>query len=209
MKRKFGRYYIADNRDKLLARPRRKSKRNSRHWSLGPVLDQLDTSACVGFTGAAYFAASPIKQRVCDPHGLYVFAKFADEWEGEDYEGTSVRGLLKVCHRAGWISEYRFTIDIEVMVQHLLEKGPVILGSDWKSSMFEPDDQGFIHASGGNVGGHAYLAYGVNTSRGYVSIRNSWGADWGSNGTAKLSLDDLSKLLAADGECAVATEVRL
>ena len=61
----------------------------------------------------------------------------------------------------------------------------------------------------GNVGGHAYLAYGVNTSRGYVSIRNSWGADWGSNGNAKISLDDLSKLLAADGECAVATEVRL
>jgi len=126
MKRAFGRYFAADDRDKLLARPRKKSKRYSKHWGLGPVLDQLDTPACVGFAGAAYFAASPIKQTVCDPTGLYVFSKFADEWEGENYEGTSVRGLFKVCHRAGWVSEYRFTTSIEVLIQHILEKGPVI-----------------------------------------------------------------------------------
>nr|MBA3710634.1 C1 family peptidase [Planctomycetota bacterium] len=80
------------------------------------VLDQGAEDACVGFALAAVINASLVRRggaRV-DDHGLasermlFEMARRYDEWDGEDYRGTSLRGAMKgwsrhgVASRAEW-----------------------------------------------------------------------------------------------------------
>jgi hypothetical protein len=119
---------------------------------------------------------------VVGPHTLYGEAQQVDEWPGEDYDGTSVRAGAKVlatavCRR----------VPLGMGRRHgrhaLLTKAPVVLGTNWYSGMFEPDDRGPADRRGGSAGGHAYVANGVNRDRGLVRIKNSWGRGWGIRGS--------------------------
>ncbi len=77
-----------------------------------PVLDQGTEGACCGFalaTVAHYLIrrrkgdnATPVgdDERV-SAHMFYELAKRYDEWEGEDYEGSSARGTIKAWHKHG------------------------------------------------------------------------------------------------------------
>lgn len=83
----------------------------------GMVLDQGKEGACTGFGLAAVinyllwrdlFDANDekgktelIKQKNVSPKMLYNMARVYDEWEGEDYEGSSCRGAMKGWHRHG------------------------------------------------------------------------------------------------------------
>lgn len=77
----------------------------------GLVLDQGEEGACTGFGLAAVVnyllwirrfdqrgGAAVVK---VSPHMLYELARRYDEWEGEDYEGSSCRGALKGFHKHG------------------------------------------------------------------------------------------------------------
>jgi len=74
------------------------------------ILDQSAEGACTGFGLAAVvnyllwldaFRAgqSFAKNDLVSPRMFYHLARFYDEWEGEDYEGSSCRGALKGWHR--------------------------------------------------------------------------------------------------------------
>ncbi len=81
------------------------------------VLDQGEEGACTGFGLAAVinyllwrdlFDANNgkvdtelSKQTRVSPKMLYSMARVYDEWEGEDYEGSSCRGAMKGWHRHG------------------------------------------------------------------------------------------------------------
>ncbi len=140
-----------------------------------------------------------------------------DEWEGESYDGTSVRAAFKQLQKAGMVSEYRWAFRVGPMVSHILAVGPVVVGTDWHMSMFQEDRHGYIYPGTGTpVGGHAYLVAGADTKRknpdgttGAVRIVNSWGKGWADRGRAWITLDAMDALLRYDGECATATEVRL
>lgn len=190
-----------------------------RYWKTGKVLDQLDTSECVAYSGEQFLATGPVTNKFYkSPHDLYTEARKVDEWEGEDYDGTSVRALFKVLQDAKYIKEYRWATDIQTVVSHLLQNGPVILGTDWYNSMFYPDAiTGFLtlRASSGLAGGHAYMVKGCNNnklcpdgSRGAIRIINSWGTQWGDKGHAWLSYSDADRLIKNWGEAATALELK-
>lgn len=62
------------------------------------VRDQLDEGACTGFAMAAVVNYLMAARRVpfdASPRFLYENAKRYDEWKGEEYEGSSIRGAMK------------------------------------------------------------------------------------------------------------------
>jgi len=182
-------------------------------WSCGSVLDQGIQGSCVGHAWAHELIARPVvvtgithavavdlyyaAQRLdADPGGEYPGAS-------PHYEGTSVLAGAKAVTDAGYLSEYRWAFGLDDLIIALGYAGPAVLGIDWMNDMFDPDADGLLHVSGGVAGGHAILANGVSIKRRLVRLHNSWGPDWGINGEAYIGFDDLSVLLANQGEACV------
>lgn len=215
----LGRLQVKDERDAnyLLPRLPKAATRNYQYWTARPALDQLDTPQCVGFSTYQWLTAFPVKNvPPFSPTDLYHLAQQNDEWPGEDYDGSSVRGAFKALKDKGYVSEYRWAPDVETVVDHLLMKGPVVVGTEWTYGMFMPDDHGCIDDIDGQVvGGHAYLLIGANrlkptrNGKGAVRVLNSWGTGWADRGRAWLSFSALDVLLKKDGEACTATEVRV
>ncbi|MFZ6689771.1 hypothetical protein ACO0K0_18680 [Undibacterium sp. SXout11W] len=78
----------------------------------GMILNQGSAGACTGFGLSAvinylHWCENPDHQQV-SPRMVYHLAKFYDEWQGDDYAGSSCRGALKgwnkhgVCRRDLW-----------------------------------------------------------------------------------------------------------
>lgn len=82
------------------------------------ILDQEREGACTGFglaavinyllwrevvdiSGGTVSCAKNIRNHKVSPRMLYNVARIYDEWEGEDYEGSSCRGAMKGWHRHG------------------------------------------------------------------------------------------------------------
>lgn len=209
MKRSWGRFAIQDDRDRGYAIKRRRAvKKKSKHWSTGWVLDQGAEPHCVGFAWAGWLMSSPIRQNPINPSGIYTFAQLLDEWEGTDYDGTSVRAGAKVLQAAGQISSYQWTWELQPAVNHILEVGPLVIGINWYEKMSNPTREGYITPSGRLQGGHAILCYGADTRKARISLQNSWGPNWGSDGKCYLSFEDFEQLLSEDGECCTAIESR-
>jgi hypothetical protein len=141
---------------------------------------------------------------------IYWPAQREDQWPGGSYpgatpkyEGTSVLAGVKVAVRLGLYKEYRWAFGLDDLILAVGYKGPAILGVDWYEGMFDTDDKGFIHVSGGIAGGHAILCNGVSVSKRAFRLHNSWGKDWGVNGEAWLSFADMEKLLHDQGEACI------
>lgn len=173
--------------------------------------DQGDSPMCVGYAWAHWISDGPIThagiQPVMPPQRIYEQAKKVDEWPGEDYDGTSVRGGVKYLKSAGWVKSYYWAFDVNTMAQYVLTTGPMVLGTDWYNDMFWPNPvTGVIRATGGIAGGHAYVVDGVNTVTRQFRMKNSWGRSWGKGGMAWITFNDMKKLLMNQGEACVAVE---
>jgi hypothetical protein len=219
----LGRRQAPDERDERfpvgLLLPIQASERRWRYWWTGGAwLDQGATGTCVGHAWGHYIEDGPVTHRgTIDPYGIYRDAVAVDEWPDNDHEttasegrlqfGTSVRAGAKVLQRRGLISQYRWAFDLPTVVDTLLELGPVVAGTWWYESMFRPAPDGRVTVSGGRAGGHAYLLNGVNVDRRLVRAKNSWGREWGRDGSFWLTFDDLDRLIAEQGEACLALEV--
>ena len=221
--RKLGRLIEKDQRDRMFAMKPQKASSDLTYkfWYTSPAYDQGMTSQCVAYSGIKYLDTGPIRNRDFDVKkhfsftDLYRDCQRNDAWDGEEYDGTSVRALFKILKRDGYVDRYEWAFDLATVVNHVLTTGPVVMGTWWTEDMFDVDDRGFIHATGSPAGGHAYLLKGVNKgtwctdgSRGAFRIINSWG-NWGQNGCASISFNDLEALLLSDGEACAAHEVQL
>lgn len=205
----LGRRFSPDPRDmEHRLEPKRAVGIDTRTWAAPPILDQKSTSECVGHATRSWLTAGPfVNKNGPDEHEIYREARKVDEWEGESYDGTSVRGAMKVLKNLNFISEYRWATSVDDVLNHVLTTGPVIMGTDYFMGMMSIDKSGFISPDGGSVGGHAWLIIGANRSKGFRMV-NSWGRGWGESGRAWLKIDHLVPLLAQDGEAAVAVEVK-
>lgn len=180
----------------------------SRFWTPGAQLDQGQEGACVGNGWAGEGGATPIRYKI-DQHlatDVYRLAQELDDWEGHDYEGTSVLAGAKAMVNLGMVKNYHWAFGLHDVLMALSYKGPVVLGLNWWTGMFDADKTGFIRPTGKIEGGHCVYAYQINAEEKTITIRNSWGSDWGVNGSAKMTWADLEKLLADQGEACVPTD---
>ena len=213
---RFGRRFAPDDRDKrfsvwqrLAAAP---SVATRHYWfSNGWWGDQGTTSQCVAYAFMHWLEDGPAKHGgpapMIDPAVLYHEAQQLDEWPGDDYDGTSVRGAAKALVARGLISDYWWATTVDEVIQTLLQLGPLVVGTNWYSSMMNVDARGFVRVGGSLAGGHGYKLDGVNIALEMFRIKNSWGRSWGVHGFAFISFADFERLLREDGEAAIATEV--
>lgn len=209
----LGRLPAPDSRDAsypLRAMVPTTTDRKYRYWyPNGWWGDQGRTSQCVAYSWTHWLEDGPITHKgpapIVEPASVYNDAQVVDEWPGENYNGTSVRAGAKVLADRGLIGEYLWAWDLETVVRTILDVGPVVVGTNWYSDMFEPS-QGIIKVSGYVAGGHAYLLNGVNRNKGMIRLKNSWGRDWGSRGHAYISFEDMDRLVKEDGEACLALE---
>lgn len=188
------------------------SDRRWRYWRQGPQLDQGVEGACVGHAVVGALTAAPKPADIeAQPaaFGMYRLAQFIDQWEGEQYDGTSVLAGAKVAQKAGLAKSYRWCMDIHDVRNTVLEQGPVVIGIEWRDSMFDSRPSGLLDVSGQAMGGHAVVvtAYtAVRTLSGEANvgplykIRNSWGPTWGKYGSCYMREADLEALLLLGGE---------
>ena len=186
-------------------------------WVSGPILNQGREGACVGFgwTDQALSTPNVVNLKTMpkgvpttpQPFAKYVYntAKTVDEQPGEDYEGTSVLAGAKVMKSLASIAGYAWAFSIDDVIDALIQKGPVVLGINWYDGMYEAPN-GMLTVSGELVGGHCILAIGYTVSskkfggQPTITLQNSWGPRWGSNGLAEILVSDLRKLLKDGGE---------
>lgn len=196
--------------------------RSVTHTADGPILDQGDVGACVGFTCADILNTSkfyrsrmrPAKRRtfLTNDFGFdfYHEATVLDEWLGETWKpddtGSSVLAGAKALKKYGYIDSYYWADDMAGFLA-ALQRQPVMLGTLWTEGMSEPDYRNVVHPTGDVVGGHAYMAYGVHHSVRQVRCRNHWTRDWGWRGDFFISFDDMEWLIAQQGEVLVPTPV--
>lgn len=176
-------------------------------------LDQGREGACTGFGAEHVRALSPypVQTSNSEAQRVYYEARKQDEWEGEDYEGSSVNGAMKALRLQGKITEWRWCWTLPEVRHALAYHGAVEIGVWWYSGMWDADGRGFIHVTGTKVGGHALAlsGYSRRPEGTMYRLENSWGPDWGDNGGAWISEFDLLQLLNDDGEFACPKKARL
>jgi hypothetical protein len=172
----------------------------------GRNLDQNGTNHCVGFAGAGWGISAPVEDNFTneDGHRLYRGCKIIDN-DPSGEEGTNIRALAKTLQKEGMIKNYAFAYSTDEISWWILNKGPVIVGTEWTDGMFSPDKNNIIHPTGPVVGGHGYFL-NEKTSDNYYTIHNSWDG-WGINSEAKISIADFAILFRHGGEAIATVEV--
>ena len=184
------------------------------------ILDQKSEGACTGFALAAainFLLSRSNKAYTVSPRMLYEMARRHDEWPGEEYDGSSIRGAIHgwkymgVCSETMW--PYRlgknkgtFSIDAAkdarkttlgayyrvhpVVSQYhaALNETGILTVSAKIHRGWENLKNGKINHQKNTVGGHAFVIVGYNQNGFWV--QNSWGPSWGNHGIALWSYED-------------------
>lgn len=191
----------------------------------GPLLDQGRLPHCVAFAGRGFLDSAPLMSRPDAPpttQTLYAMCQDRDEWPGTDYDGTSVRALMKALVDVGDISSYAWGQSVDEAKAWLLGGyGTLIVGTNWYREMSDVDREGFMGQPAASlvtpIGGHAWRLTWYDVTRGCFVMKNSWGASYGwpvkgsehLSGYARVAPKLLQRLLEEDGEITAPTQVRL
>ncbi|HDK37462.1 MAG TPA: peptidase C1 [Thiolapillus brandeum] len=183
------------------------------------ILNQRSEGACTGFALAAainlLYSKSNEDIRV-SPRMLYEMAKRHDEWPGEDYDGSSLRGAIKgwsnmgVCRDELWPYRVSRKGDLTVrrakearnhtlgayyrlrpQISHYhaaLNEAGVIVVSAMAHAGWDNPENGRIRKQDELDGGHAFAVVGYDAEGFWV--QNSWTAEWGDNGLALWTYED-------------------
>ncbi len=178
------------------------------------ILDQMSEGACTGFALAAAINLQNRQRRGgaperVSPRMLYEMARIHDEWAGEAYEGSSIRGAIKGFFHNGVCSEElapydpddrKWSLTVErakaarnvglgayyrlrphmIDYHSALNEAGVIVASAKVHPGWTSPPGGVIEKSPLREGGHAFAIVGYDAD-GFL-IQNSWGPDWGGFG---------------------------
>ncbi len=202
-----------DSRD-LIYRPAlvRLEKSRTPAWKNLTILDQGSEGACTGFGLAAVInylnRERGTKTRV-SARMLYKMARFYDEWEGEDYDGSSVRGAIKgwfkngVCTEKSWpnaptpgtadyltrtrqldalkfpLGAYYRVLPRRTDVHAALNEVGIVYASAETHSGWNDPATGEINYRASYKPGGGHAFAIVGYTDEGFIIQNSWGEDWG------------------------------
>ena len=196
------------------------------------ILNQGTEGACTGFGLAAVVnfllynrsdRSAIERKKLRKPENgasarmLYEMAKRYDEWESENYSGSSIRGAMKGWLRHGVCSSQTWPYENDagrlnperqlealgrplgsyLRVRHLhlnqmhnaLNEVGILYGSaSVHQGWYEVDKAGKIPYRSDKIGGHAFAIVGYD--EGGFWVQNSWGATWGKDGFCRISYDD-------------------
>ena len=175
-----------------------------------PVLDQGQISSCTGNATAQlintdYFAASRPHGYLTEPDALQIYetATVLDSIPDNTYpptdDGSSGLGAAKAGVQLGYFTAYKHSFGFDHFAA-TLQLQPVIVGTDWYTDMFTPDQRGYIKPSGTVEGGHEYLALGISWETKTLIFLNSWGDSWAHGGRFYMTFDDFTQLLGNQGD---------
>lgn len=210
----LGRWYAPDPRSTDFAFAGKVRRKSVLHNADGPILDQDGVGACVGFLDAdilntSMFAVSRHRHKYLgndSGFGFYEYATLIDEWPGDhwppDDTGTSVTSGAEAMRKSGYITRYEHAWDFAGFLA-ALERQPVMLGTLWTAGMDDPDSYGLIRPTGGIVGGHAFMAFGVNYVHERIRCRNHWTRQWGVGGDFYVGFKDMEWLIGQNGEVVI------
>jgi hypothetical protein len=217
----LGRIEVIDERDAnypvssvLLEGTKRKDFPKRAWWADGWWGNQGPYPHCVAYAWQHFLEDGPVIQGGFDRNSkpfyntteFYNLCQLNDQWEGENYDGTSVRAGAKILKELGVIKAYKWAFTVEEVVSTVKLIGPMVVGTRWYSGMSQPDSKGIMSASGTLQGGHAYVINGVDDTKGLLRMKNSWGQLWGKDGYAYISYADFATLLSQGGEACIAFE---
>lgn len=185
--------------------------RRKRIWTTVAPLDQGREGACVGFAIAGELAATPRRHQSTNDSArqLYQFAREQDREMGNVWnEGASVLAGVKAAVKLGLVLRYFWAFSVDEIIDAVIARGPVVLGVNWYSAMYQTNPDGLVTVEGVLVGGHAILLNGFWPNhpafgQDMLVWTNSWGADYGINGRGFVRVPDLARLLSGRGEAVV------
>lgn len=191
-----------------------------RHTRYIPTLDQGQLGSCtgnaaVGCLGTGAFwtldeikgVLSPTDAVVDEIYSVGVYSDataldpFAGTYPPTD-TGSDGLSVAKVLKQRGLISGYLHALSFEAVLT-ALAKQPVIVGTVWRSNMFNPEPDGRIRISGSDEGGHEYVLDELDMENRRVWMQNSWTDAWGVDGRGYFTFGDFEALLEDDGDCTV------
>jgi len=184
------------------------------------IRNQGREGACTGFSLAAVINHLNQERDVdlkVSARMLYEMARKNDEWPGEEYDGSSLRGAIKGWKNMGVCAEQQWPYLVNGGIEHLTieaakdarrntigayyrlrpeiahfhsainETGAISVSARVHEGWNNPVN-GVIKQSDKMIGGHAFAIVGYN-EKGFI-IQNSWGKSWGDNGTATWTYED-------------------
>jgi hypothetical protein len=185
------------------------------------ILNQGREASCVGHALAAainYLNQKRDTKFTASRRMLYEMARKNDEWPGEDYEGSSIRGAIKGWKNMGVCSEelypytegssgmlnieaakearsngigayYRLAPNLSHFHAALNESGVIIASANVHSGWNKLKEEEIPYNEEQKVlGGHAFAIVGYN-SEGF-RVQNSWGKSWADSGKAIWKYED-------------------
>lgn len=181
------------------------------------TLDQGDYGTCVG-NGFAQFANTlPIDDQYDekDARAIYYETTVIDGWPddpdapGGGQQGATVRSGAKAMQNRHRVNAYAFASSVSTVTQWIQQNGPVVIGVNWYTGMFDTDANGYVKITGNIEGGHCVLLRGYLASEAAYLGENSWGENWGDGGSFKIKVIDFGRLLSEDGEAVAMVELPL
>jgi C1A family cysteine protease len=208
--RPLGRTVWHDERSRAFGATLAPEIKTKTHRHYGAVLDQGNLGSCTGNAMAQALNTKPFKQRGRtfrqeDAVALYSRATQIDPWVGEyppQDTGSSGLAVAKAAQERGWITGYRWAFGLDEALA-ALTLSPLLIGTNWYSSMFFPNSDGYVFPTGFNQGGHEYLLLGLDVRKQRVTALNSWGSGWGRKGRFFMTFDTLGTLLEQNGDVVV------
>lgn len=187
-------------------------------WSDGEILNQGNTPHCVGFGWAGFGNSTPYDDHFVNADGdaIYYAAKQLDGEPGQE-NGSDTRSGAKAMQQRARIAAYAFASDDpatahDEVTQHLATQGPVVRGTDWYESMFDPTGDGHLRwplPSGDKIaGGHEYFAIAYDATTDEYECINSWG-DWAQAGRFIVPRPLADHLHERQGDACLALELPL
>lgn len=226
----LGRRHAADDRDCLypvsLVLDAMSPARRTTPWKRPRVLDQGQTGTCVGHGWRGWYEGEPTlhtPDEGPDAFAIYRKAVLLDTFPDNDGDatapqdqlqsGSTVRAGAKAMQEAGLIGSYVWATRAAQVADYVTraQGSPVVVGTQWRESMFEPDPRtGKIKIAGRVAGGHCWDVFWWDGRLlwGFSSWGDSFGVkdENGVGGVFKLSLAQMDRLLREQGEACMGVE---